>query len=236
MLRLFLAAALVSLGPGVAAAQTGIEPPAGSFVSPDGMGNSPGTALTAPAGRSPLKIGGGGVRLGETDDGSRESRGSSVWGMLGALALVLGLFAAGAKWLSRSRLAAGTPTTGACEALAKVKLEPRAAMHVVKVGSRIVLVGSAADGLTALGQIDDPVEAEALAAAGRVSKPNPFARRREVPAARESFRTLFGRAAAEPPVPVMTPPPQPAPERVKPELTDAERRLAERLRPVGAAS
>ncbi|NNJ27656.1 flagellar biosynthetic protein FliO [Alienimonas chondri] len=234
MSRSLLAAVLLSLVVGTAEGRqrptTAVPalPSASEAELSTGSGFSAETPSTG--GRAPLKIGGGGVRVGDAADAPRDARGSSVWGVLGALALTLGLFAALAKWFAGSRATGSAVGGGACEVLARVKLEPRASMHVVRIGGRVILVGSAADGLTALGEINDPVEAEALAASCRVSKPNPLSRVAGRNAGRESFRTLFGRAAA-----AETATPEVAErEPREPDVSDAERRLAARLRPAGA--
>ncbi len=250
MFRLPLAAVLLSLVAGSAVAQQAPPalPAAGSaaarpFVQADlppadlPPADLPPADLT-PADLKParergsLKIGGGGDRLGEpTDNAAPASTGSSMWRTAGALALVLGLIAAAAKWFGKTRAAGGAVGGGTCEVLARVKLEPRASMHVVRIGGRVILVGSAADGLTALGEIDDPAEADALAAACRAERTGGLRRSAATPAlGRDSFRTLFGRAAAQPAAPVDSASPEPR----EPDRSDAERRLAARLRPAGA--
>ena len=179
---------------------------------------------------APLKIGGGGARLGEPAGAAAEPRGSSVWGVAGSLALVLGLFAACAKWFGGSKLRGAVAGGGPCEVLSRVKLEPRASVHLLRVGSRVLVVGSAADGLSSLGEIDDPVEAEALIAACRAESGGTAA----ASFGRESFRTLFGRAAAA--SSDGTEPPATVPLRAEPAAdptSAAERRLAARLRPAG---
>lgn len=232
MFRTLLVAALLSLVAGSADARqvsteltetANVAVGARSGATPDDLGVNR---------RGSLRIGGGGVRTGEDANATTEPRGTSAWGVAGALALALGLFAAAAKWFSGSKLAAGVVDGGACEVLARVKLEPRASMHVVRVGGRVILIGSAAEGLTALGEIDDPVEAEALAASCRVARPSAFRRTEGVKnAGRDSFRTLFGRAASE----TAEEPRPAAPEAPEPrDASGAERRLAERLRPAGA--
>ena len=233
MFRPLLAAALLTLSAGSADARQAPGLPAAPArpVARATADLPPEDVRPASAGRAPLKIGGGGVRLGGAAEAAPPSRGSSPWGVLGALALVLGLFAAAAKWFGGSRLAAGAVGGGACEVLARVKLEPRASMHVVRVGGRVLLIGSAADGLTALGEIDDPVEAEALAASCRTTWPGVLPRGSSLGnAGRESFRTLFGRAAAG----GAAAPEAPAEEPRESNFSDAERRLAARLRPAGA--
>ncbi|QDT17628.1 FliO/MopB family protein [Alienimonas californiensis] len=237
MFRSLPAAVLLSLAAGAADAQqlpTLSGRPAASAVAalpPAGVGPAGAAEYARTPDPAPLKIGGGGVRLGDAGGTDPEPRGTSAWGVAGALALVLGLFAAAAKWFGGSRLTAAAAGGGTCEVLARVKLEPRASMHVVRIGGRVILVGSAADGLTALGEIDDPVEAEALAAACRVQAPRTL-RRAGVgrDAGRESFRTLFGRAAAR----VASGPEPSTVEPREPDVSDAERRLAARLRPAGA--
>ncbi|MFH5803812.1 FliO/MopB family protein [Alienimonas sp. DA493] len=237
MFRSLPAVVLLSIAAGAADAQQLPTLPGRPTAAPAPAAAAPKVVSAAAPERAPLKIGGGGVRLGEGADSAPEPRGTSAWGVAGALALVLGLFAAAAKWFGGSRLTAAAAGGGSCEVLARVKLEPRASMHVVRIGGRVILVGSAADGLTALGEIDDPVEAEALAAACRVETPGRLRRvgERAIPE-RESFRTLFGRAAARVAAGAGVEPPAPAPrEPREPDVSDAERRLAARLRPAGAS-
>ena len=180
-----------------------------------------GDGPAAPA-RPALRIGGGVPNAPSGEAGV--ARTPSPWGAAGPLALVLGLFAAAATVYSKTagkRRAAGG---GACEVLSKLRLEPRATVHVVRVGRRVLVVGSGADGLRTLSEIADPAEADALAAACRAGAP-------AAPAAagRDSFRTLFGRAAQSPP-PAAAPPIS-TQKADPPDVSAAERRLAARLRP-----
>ena len=235
MFRPLLAAAAFALLAGPAGARP--APPLPTFEA-DAAAVAGDTDPIEPARPAPLRIGGGGARLGEPATAAAEPRGTSAWGVAGALALVLGLFAAAAKGLGRSRFAGGSAAAGPCEALARVKLEPRASVHLVRVGRRVVLVGSAADGLTALCEIADPAEADALVAACRAGS---AAAAGAGNAGRDSFRTLFGRAAArgeepaggEETVPFAPPDDSDQSDR-EPDRSAAERRLAARLRPAGA--
>ena len=162
----------------------------------------------------PLRIGGGVPDRTETE---AARGGAAPWGAAGALAVVLGLFAVGAKVYSNNAGCRRVAGDGPCEALAKLRLEPRATVHVVRIGRRVLVVGSGADGLRTLSEIADPVEADALAAACRAGSAGPGRN-----AGRDSFRTMFGRTAADAPA---------ASPTEGPEVSAAERRLAARLRP-----
>ena len=177
------------------------------------------SANTAPARPAPLRIGGG-VPVPAGDEPAAD-RLASPWSAAGPLAAVLVLFAVAAVAWKKTAGRRGPGVAGPCEVLAKVRLEPRATVFVVRVGGRALVVGGGADGLRTLSEIADPAEAAALFDACR----KPPAADAAGNAGRESFRVLFNQGATEP---------EPAAAENRPPVSAAERRLAERLRPAPA--
>jgi flagellar biogenesis protein FliO len=110
----------------------------------------------------------------------------SVWRTIGALLVVLALFLLGAKlWRQHIPVAnIGLPTE-AIEILGRKPIEPRLSVYLIRCGSRILVVGSSADGMQTLAEVTDPVEVDYLAGICRRSdQENGFA---------QSLRTLFNR-------------------------------------------
>lgn len=95
------------------------------------------------------------------DDGPKIG---SLWTALTATSFILLLIMGLAKLLKK-HVPMGTATLPqeALEVLGKRQLDPRQRIYVVRCGSRILLIGSCADGLTALAEITDPVEVDCLA-------------------------------------------------------------------------
>ncbi|MGQ0634656.1 MAG: FliO/MopB family protein [Planctomycetaceae bacterium] len=93
----------------------------------------------------------------------------------GALLFVVGLIVVTAKVLRKAlpRYSAALPA-GAVEVLGRKPLDDRHMLHVVKCGSRILILGSASDGLRALAEITDPKEVDALARLCQPAEPLGF--------------------------------------------------------------
>ncbi len=86
--------------------------------------------------------------------------GKTIWSLLA----VIGLIAAGARWL-KSRVA---PSTGGLpgevwDILGRESYDVRTAVLLVRCGSRLLLLSSSPSGLQTLAQITDPVEVDCLA-------------------------------------------------------------------------
>ncbi|WP_162130564.1 flagellar biosynthetic protein FliO [Schlesneria paludicola] len=80
-----------------------------------------------------------------------------------SLSLIVGaLFVAG-RWMKRNGFRGPQQLPDeALEVLGRRTLEPRASVHLVRLGSRVLLLGVGGDGVRTLSEIDDPVEVERL--------------------------------------------------------------------------
>ena len=88
----------------------------------------------------------------------------SPWSAAGALAVVVGLILLLARLFRRNApLFPQSLPQEALEILGRHFVDPRQTIVLVRIGARILVVGSSANGLSSLGQIDDPVEVDVLA-------------------------------------------------------------------------
>lgn len=82
----------------------------------------------------------------------------------GALVIVVGLILAGAKWLRHRGLAGPAPLPiDAVQVLGRKVVDYRHTIHLVRCGSRVLVLGASQTGLTTLAEITDPVEVDYLA-------------------------------------------------------------------------
>jgi flagellar biogenesis protein FliO len=142
--------------------------------------------------------------------------------ILSALALVtLAIFAAARLWkLHGPKLPGGMPREAA-EVLGRCRIESRQSLYLVRLGSRILVLGSGGGELTTLSEITDPAEVDLISAQCRSGGggASPFSRLFE---ARQATSTPVAASAAK----VVHAAPSPAP----PTRATAARRLAERFR------
>jgi flagellar biogenesis protein FliO len=113
----------------------------------------------------------------------------SIWKTIGALLVVLALFLLGAKlWRKHIPVAnIGLPAE-AIEILGRKPIEPHLSVYLIRCGSRILVVGSSADGMQTLAEVTDPVEVDYLAGiCRRTDQENGFA---------QSLRTWFNRRSS----------------------------------------
>lgn len=110
----------------------------------------------------------------------------SPWKTFGALAFVLALIFVGAKlWKKHGPgIIAGLPAE-AIDVLGKRHLDSRQSIHLIRLGSRILVLGSTAEGLRTLAEVTDPVEVDYLAGLCQQSNSGGTAA--------PSFRALFNR-------------------------------------------
>ncbi|HET6425017.1 MAG TPA: flagellar biosynthetic protein FliO [Planctomycetaceae bacterium] len=113
---------------------------------------------------------------------------TSVWGSLIGLAVVAGGLLIASRWLRVHGPAGlrGLPNE-AVEALGQRVLSRGVAVHLVRCGSRMLVLGVGPDGVRTLSEITDPVEVDLLAGA---------CRRRDETVNGASFSQLFSREAA----------------------------------------
>jgi flagellar biogenesis protein FliO len=88
----------------------------------------------------------------------------SPWSAFGALAVVVGLILVLARVFRRhAPIFSQSLPQEALEILGRRHVDPKQTILLVRIGARILVVGSSASGLNPLGQIDDPVEVDLLA-------------------------------------------------------------------------
>ena len=113
------------------------------------------------------------------------SPGGGWWTTLGGLVAVLALFFVIARLVRKSAPAAQrTLPAEVMQVLGRKPLDYRHAIHLVRFGSRLLVLGSSQEGLQTLSEIADPVEVDYLAGLCKPSEPASVA---------QSFNQLFKR-------------------------------------------
>lgn len=147
--------------------------------------------------------------------------GGAWWTTMAGLAVVLSIVG-GLAWLARKHLPAtarGLPTA-AVEVLGRRTIEPRAAVHLVRCGNRILLLGSSPAGLTTLTEFSDPEEVDHLSGICRADEESQM-----------SFLHLFRKAESQPTREFTVRGPEPlAEEEAEPGQMAAEEIAVERVR------
>lgn len=107
----------------------------------------------------------------------------SILGVLGSLAVVLGLFFLLAWLLKRAapKTSAALPAS-VVEPLGRAPLGPRQYVHLLRVGNKLLLVSLSPGGAETLTEITDPVEVDRLAGLCMQARPN---------SSSEAFRQVF---------------------------------------------
>lgn len=105
-----------------------------------------------------------------------------------SLSLFVGTLLVAGRWLKRSGFR-GTHEIPleAFEILGRRTLEPRVSVHLVRLGSRVLLLGSGADGVKTLSEVDDPKEVSKLLVA---CKHDPIPQEKSVEAATATTSVL----------------------------------------------
>ena len=98
-------------------------------------------------------------------DSTGSTGGSSSGGAVLATMVVLLLFALGLARLffKRSPYSVNGLPTEAVDVLGRRVVDPRTSIYMIKVGSRMILLGSSPGGLSSLAEITDPIEVASLA-------------------------------------------------------------------------
>ena len=126
-----------------------------------------------------------------SDDGRQSTRpgsGSSPWTPLGALGLVIGLIVVlGRVWKKHGPTIAGGAGGESIEILGRRGLNSRQAIYLVRLGSRILVLGSTANDLRTLTEITDAVEVDYLAGLCRTQSSETIS---------HAFRSLFAGATS----------------------------------------
>ncbi len=117
--------------------------------------------------------------------------GGSIWSTIGGLAIVVTLILIVAKiWKKNGKTLTGGLPTEVFERLGRSHLDHRQSVHLVRLGSRILVIGSSADGLRTLAEISDPVEVDYLAGLCRHDS--------DQQTVVDTFRNLFQRTTTGP--------------------------------------
>ena len=125
------------------------------------------TVLTVPQPNqrpvTPLKRNSG-LPAANNDQSTTEGSGGSSAGAFLAVLVVLLVFALGlAKlFLKRSPYAITGLPPDAVDVLGRRAVDPRNSVYMIKVGSRLILMGSSPGGLSSLAEITDPIEVASL--------------------------------------------------------------------------
>ncbi len=108
----------------------------------------------------------------------------SIWTTLGSLALIIGLILLVAKLFKKNGgLTSGGLPREAIEVLGRQPIDARQSIHLIRLGARILVIGSSPDGMRTLTEIEDPVEVDYLAGVCQKSQDKtPFT---------NAFRTFF---------------------------------------------
>ena len=161
-------------------------------------------------------------------DGNRglPSLGTVIYGL--AIVVFL-IFVVARLWKSHGPQPPAAVNREAMQVLGRCRIEPRQSLYLVKVGSRVLVVGSSGGSLAPVAEITDPIEVDLIAGLARQStEASPFSRLFSAKQAGESAAagsasTSF--ADAIPPQTQHTEPRSSLPKRPSP-----EQRLADRLR------
>ncbi len=127
-----------------------------------------------------------GSNKGKPSSGSLSKPSSANWGTtLGGLTAVLALIFLTAKVLRKSMPAAQrTLPIEVVQVLGRKPLDYRHSIHLIRCGSRLLVVGASQESLTTLCEMTDPVEIDYLAGLCKPSEPTSVA---------DSFNQLFRR-------------------------------------------
>jgi flagellar biogenesis protein FliO len=117
--------------------------------------------------------------------GAVKKSGGGWWSTLGGLAAVLALIYLAAKVLQKSVPAARKSLPPeVVQVLGRKPLDYRHTIHLVRFGSRLLMLGTSQEGVTTLSEINDPVEIDYLAGLCQPSEPAAVSR---------TFQQLFRR-------------------------------------------
>ena len=98
--------------------------------------------------------------------------GGMLWRSLSGLAIVVGLMVLGTVILKRAVPGMKRGGTEAVTVLGRAYVSPKHALHLVKVGRRILVVGQTPSGISSVAEIDDPDEVEQVTATCQQSRPS----------------------------------------------------------------
>ena len=101
----------------------------------------------------------------ELSNGKTVSVSTGLWNTTISLGLIVGTLILAGRWIKRKGFGgAQSLPVEAFEILGRRVLEPKVSVHLVKCGTRVLLLGVGADGVRTLSEIDDPAEVQQLTA------------------------------------------------------------------------
>jgi flagellar biogenesis protein FliO len=98
--------------------------------------------------------------------------------------MIVSLIAIARLWKKHGPMASGALPPEAVEFLGRKMIDQRNMIHLVRVGSKIVVLGTSSQGVSTLTEITDPVEVDMLAG---------LCQKRPGETKSQSFRTLFNK-------------------------------------------
>ncbi|VAX38569.1 hypothetical protein MNBD_PLANCTO02-2279 [hydrothermal vent metagenome] len=128
------------------------------------------------------------AKAGKRQPGSSRKKGASgmgsIWTTLGSLALIVGLILIAARLFRKNGgISSGGLPREAMEVLGKQPIDARQSIHLIRLGSRILVVGASPDGMRTLTEITEPIEVDYLAGICKTNtEKSPFS---------NAFRTFF---------------------------------------------
>lgn len=160
------------------------------------------------------------------DDSEQRSRLPAAGSVISALAVVLIIALAAARlWKAHGpRLPGGLPNSAA-EVLGRCRIEQRQSLYLVRVGSKILVIGSGGGELTTLSEIADPAEVDLISGQCRSQGggSSPFARMFEARRTADDSASQRRESAISSPF-------ENGPRPFKTQPLTPEQRLANRLR------
>lgn len=168
----------------VAAIAGALSPPAAAEDGPFGTGDPPTARRITPPSRP--------LRTASKTGTPRKPPSGSYWQTLLVLGGIVAVILIGAKYLRKHgpRLPGGIPKD-ALEVLGKRAIDRGQLIYLVRLGSRILIIGSSSGGLNTLGEVTDPVEIDFLS--GLCRQPMQSSK------VAQGFFALFNRQFAESP-------------------------------------
>ena len=108
-----------------------------------------------------------------TDAGSTSAAGQTIWSAVLGL-VIAGVVVVGLARMLRKRLPASLAPLPreACEVLGRRRLDARTQLTLVRLDSRVLVLGLGPDGVRTLAELDDPTEIDRLTGLCRLSQPS----------------------------------------------------------------
>jgi flagellar biogenesis protein FliO len=124
----------------------------------------------------PVRTSAGTAKHASSDAARKNTSASPWWTTMGSLVAVIAVIVLAAKFVRKhAPAAAAVLPPEAFRVLGRKSLDMRHAVHLVRLGSRLLVLGVSPEGMRTLAEISDPVEVDYLAGLCARSEPSPFA-------------------------------------------------------------